>query len=159
MKFLVISIVLLACVYSFWPRRQLKVRGRFSDLGSYLGGLMAADNPHAFLVVAFRGGPHFVQFSGHKGGIQLDMPLITPEQISLHSSLEATCRNEGLTPKIDKGSDGSEFLDCDIDGEFDVVVLAAENIITSAFGVKQDDKVMYTVAGYCQRVVPKSSNV
>jgi hypothetical protein len=154
MELLVISIALVVCIYLVWPRRQLKVRGRFSDLPSYLGGLMAANNPHAFLVVDFPGNTHLVQFCGDKSGVQLDMPLFTPEQISVRSSLEAVCRNEGFSPKICKGSDGNEFLDCDIDGECDVVVSAAENILASVFGVKRDDKVIYTLAGYCKRVAP-----
>jgi hypothetical protein len=66
MKWLVISIILLVCAYLVWPRRQAKVRGRFSDLPGYLGGLMAANNPNAFLIVDFPGSSHFVQFSGGK---------------------------------------------------------------------------------------------
>jgi len=154
MKWLIIVVVVLVISYLVWPRRQVKVRGRVSDLSGYLRGLMTANNPHAFLVVDFPGFSHFIQFNGDESGVQLDMPLIEPDQVLLQSSLEAVCRGEGLIPQITKGSDGTEFFDCKIDGKIEDVVSALENIIASVFGVKKDDKVMYTLAGFSRGEAP-----
>ncbi len=153
--FIIISVVVLFISYLVWPRRQVKVRGRISELSEYLRGLMTSNSPHAFLIVDLLGSPHFIQFSGDNSGIQLNMPLITSEQISMKSILETACRNEGLMPLTNKGTDGSEFIYCNINGEIEIVISALENIVKIVFGVKKDNKVRYTLAGYCLRVTPK----
>ncbi len=132
----------------------MKVRGRISELPEYLRGLITSNNPHAFLVVDFSGSPHFIQFSGTKYGIQLNMPLITNDQISIKAKLESACLDEGYSAQINKGSDGNEFFDCDVKGETEVVISGIEKIIASVFGINKENRVKYTLAGYCQRIAP-----
>jgi hypothetical protein len=152
MKWLIIIVVVLVIGYLIWPRRQVKVRGTISELSEYLRGLIASNNPHAFLIVNFSGSPHFIQFSVNKHGIQLNMPLITTDQILKKTPLENACREEGFCPRITKGSDGSEFVDCEIKGETEAVISVIEKITASVFSMNKGNRVKYILSGYCQRV-------
>ncbi len=157
MKWLIISAIIIIAGYLLWPKRQVKVRGRISELAQYLRGLQNAGNPQAFLITDIIGTPHFIQFSRNNDGVQLNMPLITTDQISIKETLEKACRESGLQPQITQGSDGSEFLDCEIDGENEMVISVIEKIVSEAFEVSHSDKAKYTLAGYCQKLAPNNS--
>jgi hypothetical protein len=154
MKWLIISAIVLAIGYMIWPRQRLKVRGRVSELSEYLRGLISSSNPHAFLIVDFSGSSHFIQFTGNQHGVQLNMPLITDDQISMKVTLENACSAEGFIAEINRGGDGSEFVDCDIKGEAEAAISTIERIIALVFGVHSGNKVKYTLSGYCQKVAP-----
>src|SRR5690242_7693420 len=92
----------------------MPTRGTIGDVQAHLQRLIAATDPHAFLVITVAGTPHFFQFNVDSNAITLDFPLITADQKSREAGFRSFCRSLGFPLRESTGSDGSQFLDCDL---------------------------------------------
>jgi hypothetical protein len=102
-----------------YETEQSTVSGDSTHLVAAFEGLLATSAADAFLVVGVSGAEDFLQFTAVPGSVQLDYPLITGRQREVRASLERVCADLGLVQVVSSGSDGSEFLDYDINGRGD----------------------------------------
>lgn len=90
------------------------VHGSLSDVKRYISGLMDAKGENGVLIITLLGTTKFVQFSGGHEGVQMDFPLVTDEQKTRKNSILAAGKDLGLVHIINKGTDGSKFIDFDL---------------------------------------------
>ena len=118
--------------------------GALSELGAYIGPLMRADRAPAFLIVTVKDTEDFVQFTATAESVQFDLPLLSDRQKSFEDKLRKLCADHGLSPHSTQGSDGTEFLDCDISGAETEVTKTAGQIILRLFDITNATPVVYT---------------
>lgn len=105
-----------------------------TELQDHVDRLMRAPSDHAFLIISVSGTDDFLQLTGNMKGVQIDFPLITARQLSLESKIRLTAEAEGLVVVENKGSDGSRFLDIDIEEDVAGVTLVCRVLLREVFG-------------------------
>jgi len=110
-------------------------RGTLADVETHLRRLLAAKDPHAFLIVSVEGTPHFLQFSADSTGIELDFPLVTAEQQKREQAIRRFCQGPDRLLRESSGSDGSRFLDCDLPRDARRGAEIARQALKELFGV------------------------
>lgn len=123
---------------------QVESPGTLSELGAYIGPLMRADRAPAFLIVTVKDTEDFVQFTASTDSVQFDLPLLSDRQKSFEDKLRKLCADHGLSPFSTQGSDGTEFLDCDISGRESEVTKTVGQIILRLFDITNATPVVYT---------------
>jgi hypothetical protein len=118
------------------------------DLVSAFRGLAESRASDAFLVVTVRATGDFIQFTAAAGAVQLDFPLITPRQRQLQRKLEEACAELGLTRTVNSGTDGSRFLDYDIDGAPEEIAETVRALLRRVFAVNSELELSLTANGF-----------
>lgn len=113
-----------------------------------VSGLLASAADDAFLVVTIAGSSDFVQMSGYRGSVELDFPQITDRQKQLRPKIEAVCRDLGLTPRVTRGSDGSEFLDYDLPSDAGAIADIVRRILLDVFEVSEASQLGFEWNGF-----------
>ncbi len=131
------------------PPQQSVVEGGLGDLRAHLSLLIDAPvDANPFLIVAvYRENDRFLQFSVSADVVQLDHPLISPEQKERETAVRAALEGADCTPEINLGSDGSRFLDCDLPRSVDSVVQATSAVLPSALGVDNSTRLIFSSVG------------
>jgi hypothetical protein len=105
-----------------------------TELHDHVDRLMRAPSDGAFLIISVYGTTDFLQLSGDPQGVQIDFPLITDRQLSLESKIRSAAEAEGLVVVENKGSDGSRFLDIDIEEDAAGVTRVCRVLLRDVFG-------------------------
>ncbi len=142
MKILIfIFVCLIVVLYLFLPSKKVKVipkiQGNLKDIENYINRLMVSDNDNSFLIIGISGTEDFIQFSGDNKGVQLDFPLVTDRQKELESHFRQSAKKEGLKIIDNTGSDGSFFLDIDINGSSAEITKVISALLKRVFGVTE----------------------
>lgn len=103
-----------------------------------LEGLMASSGQDSFLVVTVKGTEDFIQFTGDQTGVQLDFPLVRARQKIMEPSFRETAKKLGVTVVESEGSDGSRFLDVNIEGSPSEVRQVSSAFLAKFFHVTDD---------------------
>jgi len=114
---LIVAVILVAAfalLTRTTPGKTTTSSGATSDIQGHIENLMNSKNEYAFLIITVQGTLDFIQFTGNKSGVQLDLPLITERQKELKQSFKETAKALGLAVIENKGADGSDFLDINI---------------------------------------------
>ena len=114
-----------------------KAQGSLKDIENFINSLMVSDNDNAFLILGISGTEDFIQFSGVEKGVLLDFPLITDRQKELESHFRQSVLKEGLKIIENKGSDGTIFLDIDINGSPTDISKTTGALLKRVFGVTE----------------------
>lgn len=131
------------------PPLQSVVQGDLGDLRTHLSQLIDAPveaNP-ILVVFVYGANDRFLQFSVSEDVVQLDYPLISPEQQGRETAVRAALEGADCTPEINRGSDGSRFLDCDLPRSVDSVVQATSAVLESALGVDDSTRLVFASTG------------
>ena len=97
-------------------------------------GRLAAGMSDAFLVIEIAPPDDFVQLSWSTDGFQLDHPLVTPSQRAREQRFRAFCTTIGREAADNPGTDGSQFLDCDLDADPTKAAAQVVSAIRALFG-------------------------
>ena len=148
MKILIaISAIIILGAFLFVRSKQSqvipKIQGRLKNLEENLSKLMGSNNGHAFLIVEVSGTEDFIQFSGDVKGAQLDFPLVTDHQKEMEAQIRQSAKNQNLAIIENKGSDGSRFLDIDIDGSPSEIAEISKGLLVSIYGVNESTALMF----------------
>jgi hypothetical protein len=98
---------------------------------------MRAPNPGAFLIINITP-DDFMQLTGDASGVQIDFPLITARQRSFETKIKEVALRANLEVIDNSGSDGSCFLDLNVNGSSDKVAATCSEILRGVFGVSGD---------------------
>ena len=93
-----------------------KISGRIDDVEQNIAQLMKSDNEQAFLVIGTSENDEFIQFTPYEDGVQLDFPLITKRQEAREAQFKQIAKELKLKVIENEGTDGSRFLDIDLNG-------------------------------------------
>jgi hypothetical protein len=120
-----------------------KIQGSLKDIENNLNKLMSSNNDHAFLIVEVSGTENFIQFSGGDKGIQLDFPLVTDHQKEIEAKVRQRAKDQNLVIIENKGSDGSRFLDINIDDSSSKIAEIVKSLLKNIYGVSESSKLMF----------------
>ena len=142
-KFLLVAILAAVVVVVLAVRRATPTVVVASPLGleGSVSKLMRSDNPSSFFVVKVSNTEDFLQFSHMSGGVEMDYPQVTPRPFEMRAKFHAVCDALRLQIRTTYGSDGSEFLDVEIEGPELVVVSRIREVLSEMFCVYADDSV------------------
>jgi len=122
-----------------------KIKGSLNELEENISKLMGSNNDNAFLIVEVSGTEDFIQFSGDDKGVQLDFPLVTERQKEMEAQIRQSAKNQNLAIIENKGSDGSRFLDIDIDGNPFKIAEISKDLLKNIYGVNESSTLMYQI--------------
>ena len=121
--------------------------GRIFDLAPYVDRLMRSNDPHAYLIISIVHSEDFMQLSGDASGVEVDFPQITPRQRSFEEKIRGVAEREGLEVVETHGSDGSRFLDLNVNGESQVVAAVCSKVLREVYSVSGDAELLFQHAG------------
>lgn len=125
----------------FYSSKYLKRYVRLDKLNEVF--LLLFNGEIEFLILEIpdvRKNEKFLQFTYIPNtGVQLDLPLITNEQLELKPKLLKVLNSKGLKSYETVGTSGDSFLDVDIYGEIDEIVGTVSSVIQETFDLKSDD--------------------
>jgi hypothetical protein len=116
--------------------------GRIFDIRAYLDRLMRSQ-AHAFLIINIAHSEEFLQLTGHAGGVQIDFPMVTPRQRSLEGKIRAVASREGLELVENYGSEGTLFLDINLNAELAEVTATCSKVLRQVFNVSGDVELFF----------------
>lgn len=119
------------------------VLGSFDDIKDNIEKLMQSTKDDSFLIITVHGTEDFVQFTADEKGVQLDLPLITERQKTFENRFKEICLKSNLKPIVHTGSDGSRFLDVDIEGTPTDIAKTIQAIIEDLYSVDQCGKLEF----------------
>lgn len=138
---IILGVVLL--VRSKQNQEIPKIQGSLKNIEENLSKLMSSNNDHAFLIIEVSGTEDFIQFSGDDRGVQLDLPLVTDRQKEMEAQIRQSAKNQNLVIIENKGSDGSRFLDIDIDGSPSEITEISKGLLKNIYGVNESSTLMF----------------
>ena len=118
-------------------------RSQSASLQAHIERLMVSPRPDSFVIVTVKGTGDFIQFTGDQTGVQLDFPIITARQKTKEQRFRETARKQGLAVIESKGSDGSRFLDINIEGSPSEVSRVARAFAAEFLDVTDDSDLEY----------------
>lgn len=129
------------------PPFPYETSSAFADILSHASRLARSPDSAGTLVIQVVGAEPFVQFGGGADGIEMEFPLITPEQRSRESALRRFLDEPGLKMRVTFGDNGAQFLDVDLPGEPNYVAQLARDVLTSVMGVEQSGALSFMGEG------------
>ena len=145
--FIVIIAIIILGVFLLMRSKQNqeipKIQGSLKDIEENLSKLMVSNNDHAFLIVEVFGTEDFIQFSRDHKGVQLDFPLVTDRQKKMEEKIRQSAKNQNIAIIENKGSDGSRFLDIDIDGSPSEIAEISKGLLKNIYGVNESTTLMF----------------
>jgi hypothetical protein len=121
--------------------------GTVADTATHLQRLLDAPSD-AFLIIELaedRGS--FVQFTAGPNEIQIDYPLLYPEQVAREEAFRRVYAAAGLSPYETRVSDEDRFLDCDLPRDAVAAAIVVDRILTSVFGVTRSTELRFVGDG------------
>ena len=122
-------------------------RGTLADVQRHLERLLKASDPHAFLVIELQGTTHFLQFTANAGAIEMDYPLVSKEQRQREDVLRTFCTGAGLRLRQTQGSDGTQFLDCDLPHDIAPAAAIVRRALEELFGATSTTQFLFSGDG------------
>ena len=143
MKLLVIilAVVIIALFIFGRSKKDVEIQksqGKLEDIENHINKLMGTNNDRAFLIVEVSNSDDFIQFSGDDKRVQLDFPLVTDRQKDLEKKFRQVAKKRDLEVFDNKGSDGTRFLDIDINGSPSEVAKVIVGVMKEVFGVEKN---------------------
>ena len=142
----IIALILIVFFASNFLRKSYDATtldGNIDNIEGMIEGLMNSSNEYAFLVIKIHGTEDFIQFTGGPEGVQLDFPLITDRQKNLESTFKRVGRELNLIVIENKGSDGSRFLDIELNGNASEITEIITKFIGNLFNVSSSTKLAF----------------
>ena len=110
-------------------------RGFVFEIPVYVDRLMKSGDEHAFLTIEIAHSKDFVQLTASAESAQLDFPMVTSDQRKYERKVKDFAAAEGLTIVENYGSDGSLFLDIEVEGTSQKVAAICSKMLRGVFGV------------------------
>lgn len=138
-----ISLLLYSCLKGSDETNSFM--GTVDDIQTTIEKLMKSQKDDAFLIITIQGTEDFIQLTGDINGVQLDFPLITSRQNELETYFWKAAEDLDLKVVENKGSDGSRFLDIDINGNASNVSDLVKTFISNFLSVNRGTKLEFEV--------------
>lgn len=143
---IILALILIAFLnlnFSKKPNNTVISIGNVDSIENIIENLMKSTSENAFLIIKIHGTDDFIQFTGDAKGVQLDFPLITDRQKNLESAFRSAGKDLNLKIIENKGSDGSSFLDIDINGNASEITNIVKKFIGKLFNANPSTKLEF----------------
>lgn len=117
--------------------------GNTDNIEGLIKKLMKSTNETAFLRIQIQDTEDFIQFTGDATGVQLNLPLITDRQKSLGPAFSEVGAELDLQVIENEGTDGSKFLDIDINGNETEISNTVQKFIGKLFNANPSTKLVF----------------
>jgi len=143
---LIIALIIIGIVLyiNFRSTETKSVSGKLGDINDHLKKLMFSDEDGAYLAVTVSKTGDFIQFTGDRTGVQLNLPQITERQKEFNKRIHTIAKDMGLIVIKNDGTDGFQFLDINIHGDVTKITEIASKIIKSLYDVEEETDLIYT---------------
>jgi hypothetical protein len=121
--------------------------GTIADASAHIQRLLDAPEGSSLIIELMGVEDAFLQFTAGPDEIQIDHPLITPEQIQREDALRKVFSVAGLRPYETPGSDGSRFLDCDVPRDAVQTAILVQRILESVFRINSATELRFVGNG------------
>ena len=88
-----------------------------------------------------------MQLTGDESGVQVDFPLITARQRGLETKIRDVASRANLEVIDNSGSDGSRFLDLNVNGAPAHVAAICSKLLRGVFGISGDVELVFEHEG------------
>ena len=130
-----------------WKNRTRKETEKLERLRDLVPQLMASKNKSSFLRISPDGHKEFFQITSENKRVQINFPLISEGQVALREIIEQAANRRNIPIHETTGSDGSKFLDIDIEENPDQVTNVLYYFMGEAFQTNIDDDVHFEYWG------------
>lgn len=143
---IIISFIVVILILSqyFRPTDTNSVPGKLTNIQEHITKLMTPDSGKKILIVTISEPDDFIQFTGDKTGIQLDLPQVSKRQKELNSKFNFIAQDFGLIVINNEGTDGTKFLDINIHGEVSKVSNIASKFIKKLYDITEETDIIFT---------------
>ena len=143
---LVISLIIIGVVLyiNFRSTETNSVSGTLDDINDHLKKLMYSNEDGAYLSISISKTGDFIQFTGDRTGVQLDLPQITERQKELNNKFHTIAKEMGLVVIKNDGADGSQFLDINIHGDLTKVTDITSKFIKQLYEIEEETDLTFT---------------
>jgi len=117
--------------------------GTVADIAVHIRRLLDAPAGGALIIELVGAEDAFLQFTAGPNQVQIDHPLITPQQMARENALRETLSALGLTPYETVGSDGARFLDADCPRDAVGAAILVQRILSSLFQVDHSTQLRF----------------
>ena len=117
------------------------------DIPVFVDQLMRAVGGGAFLIIGVGDSDDFIQLSGDATGVQLDFPMVTARQQSKELIIRSVAKAEGLVLVENYGSDGTRFLDFDIEPPAQRIADVCATMLRQVFDVSDRSELFFELEG------------
>jgi hypothetical protein len=149
---LLISVVLFfSYIYNSYRSSRLRILqkiGYTTDIKTYITELLNSNIDHTFLIIRVEGTDQFTQISGSKTSAMLDFPQVTKEQKNLKSKIIQISEELNLNLVINYGTDGSEFLDFNLEGAPSHISEIVTNVLSQLYNINKRTRLIFETYGY-----------
>ena len=136
-----VLVILISCFKK--SNESVMTTGYAKDIERNIQKLMNSRRSDAFLIVTIFKSDDYIQFTADAKGVQLNLPLITERQKSFESLFKKTAESENLNVIESKGTDGTIFLDINIDGASAEISKTVESFMAKLFNVSANTKLKF----------------
>ena len=117
---------------------EYEATGSMADIEAHIERLIAGAETGPVLVIQVVNSPDFIQFSAAPRVVQIDFPLVTPEQRAREGQIRAFFMARDLEIIENYGSDGTRFLDVDLRATAAGVASLTAQAFVELFGTPSD---------------------
>ena len=107
--------------------------GSINQLESLVTRLVNSRAEFSYLVIKPEGAAAFIQLTASDEGAQIDFPLVTDEQKALGSVVEEVAMKNALVVYETISTDGSKFLDIDVNGGPNQITETVQILVKGVF--------------------------
>jgi hypothetical protein len=125
--------------------------GTVKDVAHHIERLIDAPERSSLIIELTEQEDAFLQFTAGPNSIQIDHPLITPQQVQREDALRKAFSVEGLTAYETRGTDSSRFLDCDVPRDPAVITLLVQTVFESLFRIDTSHELRFVGYGLPSR--------
>ena len=142
---IIASILIAFLAFKFLSKSNDSITtiGSVDSIESIIENLMKSTNEYAYLIIKIHGTEDFIQFTADANGVQLDLPLITDRQKDLGSAFRRAGSDLNLEVIENKGTDGSPFLDINLNGNAAEITNIINQFIGKLFNVSPSTKLVF----------------
>ncbi len=143
---LIIGFVFL--VYAFFPRKAphddvITEEGSMLNLPVIIKEVMETNKDGPFVIIQVSGTENFLQITADNQGIQLDFPMATEAQLKYKSKIIMVGENLGLKLTENRGTDGTLFLDFDINGKPEYISGIVKKFLIQVYNAEETSNLTY----------------
>ncbi len=139
----VIALVLWIVLSRYSKSEEQIEIGSINQLESLVTRLVNSKVEFSYLGIKPEGASAFFQLTASDEGAQVDFPLITDEQKGLGSAVEEVAKKNALVVYETIGTDGSKFLDIDVNGNPDRITETVKILVKGVFSSSDVDNYEY----------------
>jgi hypothetical protein len=136
-------IVIILFAISQFLKKSKKVQGTMSNILSYIDKLIKSTKNDSFLIIIIKDTNDFIQFTKTDNGVKLDFPLVTQSHKDLENQFRDICSKYSLNIIESKGTDGTRFLDVNIQGSSYDITKINQSILTDLFKINSTTALLF----------------